>query len=76
MALTDILFDNEVMYEANRGNVGVITDVTFAGASPITDDVVGFSGGGLAIRISPEVLVHLQDENGKYVDKPIFVIGK
>ena len=75
MALTDIVFDNEVTYEASRGNVGVITDVTFDGNTPITENVIGFSGGGVAVKISPEIFIHMLDENGKYVDKPIFVIG-
>lgn len=72
MALSDIVFDPDITFEAERGNVGTLTDITEC----FTYNVIGYTGGGVALRISPEVVIHLVDDSGKYVDKPIFVIGE
>lgn len=78
MALTDITFDETVATDQARGNVGIPTDVQCADEDPLMYNLYlsgGSSGGGIAVKLSPGIALHVSDDAGNPIDKVIYVVG-
>jgi len=72
MALTDIIFPTNFEINQNRGDVGVITDIT--SFEPLRTQIPS-SSGGIAIKVFNGLYLQIADKNGLPVNSPIIVVG-